>query len=129
VGWPPRTNQSGDTPQLQGNKRPDPRISLLAFQTGDPRWCSFLHAKERGWNVKKGSKATPIFFTKQLTVKDAKEGGGEPEDKTVRMLRHYPVFHASQIEGIPPWLRGNHRQVRKEAYADDRCVEHIRRRR
>jgi len=40
-----------------------------------------------------------VFFAKNLTVKDAKEGGGEPEDKTVRMLRHYPVFHAGQDRG------------------------------
>lgn len=33
-------------------------IGLLAFQTSDPRWCSFLQAKEKGWTVKKGSKAT-----------------------------------------------------------------------
>ncbi|MBZ5673684.1 MAG: ssDNA-binding domain-containing protein [Acidobacteriia bacterium] len=90
-------------------------ISLLAFQTGDPRWCSFLQAKEKGWNVRKGAKATTIFFTKKLTVKDTKEDAGEDDEKTVRMLRHYPVFHASQIEGIPefkppgidetPWRR------------------------
>jgi antirestriction protein ArdC len=49
-------------------------IGLLAFQTSDPRWCSFLQAKEKGWTVKKGSKATTIFFAKNLTVKDA-EGG------------------------------------------------------
>jgi antirestriction protein ArdC len=35
-------------------------IGLLAFQTSDPRWCSFLQAKEKGWTVKKGSKATTI---------------------------------------------------------------------
>src|SRR5580698_11325560 len=61
-------------------------MSLLAFQTGDPRWCSFLQAKEKGWNVKKGSKATTIFFTKTFTVKDAKEGDEESDEdgKTVR---------------------------------------------
>jgi antirestriction protein ArdC len=98
-------------------------ISLLAFQTGDPRWCSFLQAKEKGWHVKKGAKATTIFFTKQLTVKDANDGGEEPDDdgRTIRMLKHYSVFHASQIEGIPaytpptveeaPWTRPEAAQI------------------
>jgi antirestriction protein ArdC len=80
-------------------------ISLLAFQTGDPRWCSFLQAKEKGWHVKKGSKATTIFFTRNLVVKDAKDGGDDADEdgKTIRMLRHYPVFHASQLENIPSY--------------------------
>jgi antirestriction protein ArdC len=79
-------------------------INLLAFQTGDPRWCSFLQAKEKGWNVKKGSRATTIFFSKKLILKDDRDGDEhDDEGKTVRMLRHYPVFHASQIDGIPEY--------------------------
>ena len=90
-------------------------MSLLAFTTGDPRWCSFMQAKDKGWNVKKGAKATTIFFTKKLMVKDTSEDAGQDDEKTVRMLKHYSVFHASQIEGIPefqpptvdeaPWRR------------------------
>jgi len=45
-------------------------IGLLAFQTSD-RAGVLLQAKEKGWTVKKGSKATTIFFAKNLTVKDA----------------------------------------------------------
>jgi hypothetical protein len=48
-------------------------IGLLAFQTSD-RAGVLLQAKEKGWTVKKGSKATTIFFAMNLTVKDA-EGG------------------------------------------------------
>jgi antirestriction protein ArdC len=52
------------------------------------------------------SKATTIFFTKTFLVKDTREAGEEPDDegKTAGMLRHYPMFHASQIEGIPPYV-------------------------
>jgi antirestriction protein ArdC len=68
------------------------------FESGDPRWCSFNQAKDRGWNVRKGEKSTTIFFFKKLTVEDETAEDGT---KQVPMLRAYPVFHASQIEGIP----------------------------
>jgi antirestriction protein ArdC len=77
----------------------DPR----AFETADPRWCSFNQAKDKGWNVRKGEKATTIVFFKKLTVEDEKAAErGEDGTKQVAMLRAYPVFHASQIDGIPP---------------------------
>lgn len=52
-------------------------MSMLAFQTGDPRLMTFLHAKEQGWHVKKGERSTTIFFTKNVTVKDEEAEDGE----------------------------------------------------
>src|SRR5271168_5409544 len=80
-------------------------ISVLAYSTQDPRWCSFLQAKQKGWNVKAGSKATTIFFTRKLVIEEVLKGGDKPdkESKTVSMLRHYSIFHASQLDGIPPY--------------------------
>ena len=72
----------------------DPR----AFETGDPRWCSFNQAKGRTWNVRKGEKGTTIFFFKKLTVEDETAEDGT---RQIPMLRAYSVFHASQIEGMP----------------------------
>jgi len=76
-------------------------MSFLAFQSADPRWLTFLQAKEKGWRVKKGERSTTIFFTKDLNVKDDDAEDGE---RTIRLLKQYPVFHASQIEGIPPYV-------------------------
>jgi antirestriction protein ArdC len=76
-------------------------MSFLAYQMADPRWLTFLQAKEKGWHVKKGERSTTIFFTKNLNVKDEDAEDGE---RTIRLLRHYPVFHASQVEGIPPYV-------------------------
>ena len=70
----------------------------------DPRWCTFLQAKEAGWKVKKGSKA-PAAITKFVKVRDADEKDGERKFKSVP--KSYAVFHASQIEGIPPWDGGD----------------------
>lgn len=72
--------------------------TLRAFRSGDPRWMTYQQALEKHWQVRKGEKATTIFFTKPYEVEDE-----EIEDarKTIRVLKHYAVFHASQIEGIP----------------------------
>ena len=75
----------------------DPR----AFTTGDPRWVTFNQAKDKGWSVRKGEKGTAVFFYRKLEVDDpdAKEG-----KKTIPLLKSFTVFHASQVDGIPPYV-------------------------
>jgi antirestriction protein ArdC len=87
-------------------------LNPLAFATGDPRHCTYKQAEGKGWQVKKGSKASTVFFFKPLAIKDEKSEDGE---RVVPILKNYSVFHASQIEGIPlytpattdeaPWTR------------------------
>lgn len=89
-------------------------LSPRAFETGDPRWATFVQAKSMGWNVKKGERSSIVFFAKPLTVKD-REAEGDDATKEIHLLRAYHVFHSSQIEGIPaytpptaeeaPWMR------------------------
>jgi antirestriction protein ArdC len=74
-------------------------MDARAFMTLDPRWATFNQAKDKGWNVKKGEKSTTIVFYKQLEVDDEKAEDGK---RSIPMLRAFPVFHASQIDGIPP---------------------------
>jgi antirestriction protein ArdC len=74
----------------------DPR----AFTTGDPRWMTYQQAREAGWQVRKGEKASTIFFYKPLEVDDEKAEDGT---RTIPMLKSYSVFHASQVDGIPPY--------------------------
>jgi antirestriction protein ArdC len=87
-------------------------MDMRAFQSGDPRWMTYQQALERKWQVRKSERSTTIFFSKPYEV-----GGQENEDgkKTIRVLKHYAVFHASQIDGLPeykapgveeaPWTR------------------------
>jgi antirestriction protein ArdC len=87
-------------------------MDMRAFQSGDPRWMTYQQAHEKHWQVRKGEKATTIFFTKPYEVEDDEADDGK---KTIRVLKHYAVFHASQIDGIPayqapgpeeaPWTR------------------------
>jgi antirestriction protein ArdC len=70
----------------------------LALMTADPRWMTYQQAAEKKWQVKKGEKSTSIFFTKKYSVDDDQAEDGK---KAVRFLKHYSVFHSSQIEGVP----------------------------
>lgn len=74
---------------------------MRAFQSGDPRWCSYLQAQEKGWQVRKGAKSATIFFAKQYAVKD--EEADDDNERTVRVLKHHAVFHFGDIEGVPLW--------------------------
>jgi antirestriction protein ArdC len=79
-------------------------MSPMAFMSGDPRWATYKQAADRGWQVRKGSRGTPGFFYKRVEVTD-REGGGEgSEGKWIPLLRSFALFHATQIDGIPPYV-------------------------
>jgi antirestriction protein ArdC len=75
-------------------------MSPLAFASNDPRWCTYRQAGARGWRVRKGEKATPVYFYKPIEIEDQTSDGGR-ETRRIPMLRTFSVFHASQIDGIP----------------------------
>lgn len=75
-------------------------MDMRAFQSGDPRWMTYQQAHENRWQVRKGERSTTIFFTKPYEVEDEEADDGK---KTIRVLKHYAVFHASQIDGLPPY--------------------------
>jgi antirestriction protein ArdC len=87
-------------------------MDMRAIQSGDPRWMTYQQAHEKHWQVRKGEKATTIFFAKPYEIDDDETEDGR---KTIRVLKHYSVFHASQIDGAPaykppsfeeaPWTR------------------------
>jgi antirestriction protein ArdC len=63
----------------------------------DPRWMTYRQAEAKGWQVRKGEKASRIEFFKEEITEDKKTG-----DRVRRAVaRHYPVFNAQQIEGVP----------------------------
>ena len=66
----------------------------------DPRWMTFLQAKELGYKVKKGEHGTRIEFWK-FEDKEETENSGNGISKKSVLKRFYTVFHASQVEGIP----------------------------
>lgn len=74
----------------------DPR----GFQTGDPRYCTYHQAQEHQWQVRRGEKSTTVFLYKPLEIADEKAEDGT---RVIPVIRTFPVFHASQIDGIPPY--------------------------
>lgn len=111
--WDPdRASQTGPVNAATGHRYRGINVLLLgsnirAWETGDPRWCSYKQAQERGWQVRGGEKATTVFFFKAMEIEDTDArptGDGDPATKVVPVLRSYPVFHASQIDGIPDYV-------------------------
>ena len=84
---------------------------MMADGGQDPRWCTFEQAQEKGWRIKKGSKGTHIEFWKLTPTPETDREGklildenGKIRMKDVPLVRNYVVFHASQIDGIEPYL-------------------------
>lgn len=75
------------------------------FATGDPRWCSYKAAAEKKWQVRRGAKASTVFFFKTVELADGRVDDGDKESvRTIPVLRTFPVFHASDIQGIPEYV-------------------------
>ena len=95
------------------SKRPYRGINLLMLMASDfesPFWLTFRQANELGGHIRKGEKATPVVFWKQLK-KLAPSEGIVPEDEAPQpdpterkrprvVARLYSVFNVSQTEGL-----------------------------
>lgn len=68
---------------------------------GDRRWMTYRHAASVGAQVKRGAKAQTLVACKELEDKCKMLAPGE---EAPRHLVAFPffVFHASQIDGLPP---------------------------
>ncbi len=62
------------------------------------QWATFKQWKEKGAQVRKGQKGSPIIFYKTLTKTEENEAGEETEF-SLPMLRFYTVFNANQVDG------------------------------
>jgi antirestriction protein ArdC len=80
-------------------------MSQFSFASGDPRFCSYKQAKDKGWQVRAGEKGVTVFFYKQLRVEDRDAPpDGEEHMRNIPLLRAYTVFNGSQIDGIPEFV-------------------------
>jgi antirestriction protein ArdC len=85
-------------------------LMYFSPDNSDPRWCTYKQAQEQGWQVRKGASGVPIEVWKQYEhtrtteeIEKLKAAGAKNIEPTEQRLgvRHYTVFHASQIDGIP----------------------------
>ncbi|QFX96683.1 zincin-like metallopeptidase domain-containing protein [Acidithiobacillus thiooxidans] len=86
-------------------------LMFFSPDPSDPRWCTYNQARDQGWQVREGASGLPLEVWKnyehQRTEEEIQrlrdEGVESPELTERRMgVRYYTVFHASQIDGIPP---------------------------
>lgn len=114
-----KTWTDGDAPFNAVSGRPYHGINSinLALQSQslghaeDPRWLTYDQAKEKGWHVKPGERGTHVEFYKFDEKPKVDEFGdpvldedGKQEVEKSVLVRNYVVFHASQIEGISPYV-------------------------
>ena len=69
---------------------------LIAMSYESPLWLTFRQALQLGGSVRKGEKACPVVFWKQLKIED--KASGEPQ--TIPLLRYYHVFNVTQCDGL-----------------------------
>ncbi len=79
-------------------------MSPLAFASGDPRWITYKQAADRGWQVQAGSRSVIGYFYKRLEVRDTSKPDDADATRRIPLLRTFNLFHASQIDGIPPYV-------------------------
>lgn len=107
-----RWNKEAIRPQnpISGAKYQGVNRMRLAFQAikqgyDDPRWVTFLQAKEQGWKIKdkeKGTLCEKWIWTQEKVEKD--EEGNEKKitvERDIPIVNYFIVFNANQIEGIP----------------------------
>lgn len=119
-GWDP--DHPGNMPSVPINattlkpyKGVNFMLCTLAMPDGDPRFCTFRQAKENGWHVKAGAKGIrlvkwvePRDKSDEINPADAPDEETPTPQKTAGVKHKvlfpvsFTVFHASQIEGIPP---------------------------
>ncbi|UTV80115.1 zincin-like metallopeptidase domain-containing protein [Acidithiobacillus sp. YTS05] len=90
------------------------QLLLESPDPSDPRWCTYRQAKEKGWQVRGGSRGVAVekwleyeHERTQQELEELRRQGVENPEPTEKRLRakYYTVFHASQIDGIPPLER------------------------
>jgi len=99
VPWHKPWNVQTGLPRNLITKKPYRGINpflLMTMGYESPHWLTFRQAIQLGGSVKKGEKACPVVFWKQMEITDKKSG----EVEKMPLLRMYYVFNVAQCEGL-----------------------------
>lgn len=111
------------------------RLYVAMIEKGytDNRWATYNQASNKGWQVRKGEKATPIeifkFYDKSTKKDlDMKMYNELPPTERLKYYQEnvyivgkiYSVFNGEQIEGIPPL---EHKKVEVDYNKLDKIIE------
>lgn len=81
-------------------------------------YATYKQWKEIGGHVRKGEKSEVVVFWK-IYGKEVENEDGEVETKNRAVLRYYPVFHISQVDGVEPLKEEELHDTEPIADADD----------
>ncbi len=92
---------------------------------GDHRWGTYKQALSVGAHVRKGEKA--VWCMKVQTIEDKRDIDRDPSEEPLRrkIAIPFPVFHASQIEGLPPIKRLEPRPLDERIAAGQKVVDDL----
>ena len=78
-------------------------ILNLASNYPDARFLTYKQAAALGGQVRKGEKGWPVIYYSTIKKDGEGEKNGETstKPKTFRFMKHYTVFNASQVDGLP----------------------------
>ena len=82
------------------SRKPYSLINQMLLQHSG-EYATFKQWQSLGGKVRKGEKSEIVTFWKMIETETVK-ADGTTEKKMIPMLRYYPVFHVSQIEGVEP---------------------------
>ncbi|MGI6638082.1 MAG: zincin-like metallopeptidase domain-containing protein [Desulfobulbus sp.] len=117
VPWEPGQIPEGPVNAVTGQPYRGINRVWLGMQQGnniDSRWCTYRQAQQLGAQVKKGSRGTTVQYWKfreETLLKDEQgkpllDENGQKRYSVTELERprvfYSTVFHASQIEGLPP---------------------------
>ena len=82
---------------------------------GDPRWATKKQAESQGWTIKKGAEATTIrviiLRDKKVMLPDIYAQSESFRRKKPPIQKTFEVYHASQIQGIPSFVKPKNKPV------------------
>lgn len=83
--------------------------TLYLWALGDARgytsryWMTFRQAEQLGGHVRKGERGAVSVYFSQFKKTETNVVTGASVEKNIRFLRHYIVFNADQIDGLPAY--------------------------
>ena len=82
------------------SRKPYSMLNQMLLKHGG-EYATFKQWQSLGGKVRKGEKSEIVTFWKMIETETVK-ADGTTEKQMIPMLRYYPVFHVSQIEGVEP---------------------------
>jgi antirestriction protein ArdC len=84
--------------------------TLYLWAIGDARgyrsryWMTYRQAAELGGQVRQGETGSLSVYFSNFRKAQADPRTGEEKEKSIRFLRHYVVFNADQVDGLPAYF-------------------------